>query len=399
MDFKVPFSGRAHSYTDEEIDIVVKVMRNANPLTQGRYLKEFEKKFCDFLRVEDGHCFAVNNATAGLELIAQLCQFNDGDEVIAPAHTFTASVYPFIKKGAKIVWADIDIDTKVVTAETIENVITDKTKAIIVVHLYGYTADMPSILEIAKKYNLIVIEDAAQSIGTELNVKKSGSFGDYAVFSFHSHKNITTLGEGGMLYVKDEKLINIIPLLRHNGHCAFPFNKDKYWVPAMGNVDLPEINGRYLLPNNFCIGEVECALGIKLLDRVDTINNEKRKRALYFIDSLKDYPELKFHRVSDKRHNYHLLVAQMMEEGWRDKFIEKMAFEKKVQCIVQYYPLYRYPFYKKLGYGKAYCPNTDKFYDNMISFPFHQWLSDEEIEYMIASTKEVLDDLRKERNG
>lgn len=387
MEFKVPFSGRSHSYTSEEKSIVLDVMENAYPLTQGNHLKEFEHKFCQYSGSE--YAFAVCNATAALELAAQLCQFEEGDEIVAPSHTFTASVYPFIKHGAKVRWADIDENTHVVTAETLGKCITSKTKALLVVHLYGFVADMSEIMALAKKHNLLVIEDAAQSIGAKFKGLHSGTFGDFGIYSFHSHKNMTTLGEGGMLTVKNNQFAGILPMLRHNGHCGFEFQRERYWVPAMGNVDLPELNGKILLPNNYCLGEIECALGAKLLERIDVINIEKRTRALGFIDALREFPQLVFHREDSDRHNYHLLVAQIAD-GRRDDFIDMMAKEKGVQCIVQYYPLHRYDFYKKLGLGNADCPNTDMFFDNMVSFPFHHWIDDEDLEYILKSIKDVL---------
>ena len=391
MQFKIKFSGKSHNYTEEEIETVVQAMKDAEPYTQGKYLKKFEEKFCKYIGAS--HAFAINNATSALEMAAQLCQFEPGDEVIIPSHTFTSTAYPFAKKEAKIVWADIDLQTRLVTAETIEKKIGPHTKAVVVVHLSGYAADMPSIMDIARKYNLFVIEDAAQSMGTDIDGKKSGTFGDFGVFSLHSHKNITTLGEGGMMVVKEKKYADIIPMLRHNGHCNFLFDRDDYWIPAMGNVDFPVLNGKILWPNNYCLGEIECALGAKLLDRLDEINNQKRKRAIYFIDTLKDYPELEFHRVDTSRHNYHLLASRMTN-GKRDEFIRKMAHEKGIQCVVQYYPLNRYPLYQKIGFGQAECPNTDNFFDNMVSFPFHHWLRDSELSYMLDSTIEVLISLK-----
>ena len=138
----------------------------------------------------------------------------------------------------------------------------------------------------------------------------------------------------------------------------------------------------------------QCALGLKLLDRIDQINEEKRKRALWFIDGLKDYHELEFHRVENTRHNYHLLAARVTNQS-RNEFIRKMFHEKGIKCVVQYYPLYRYAFYRKAGFGHADCPNADLFFDNMISFPFQHSLTDEDVEYMLTSTKEVLSDLRR----
>ncbi|MDZ4163736.1 MAG: aminotransferase class V-fold PLP-dependent enzyme, partial [Smithellaceae bacterium] len=170
MDFKIRFSGKAHDYTQEEIDVVVQAMKTAEPYTQGTYQKAFESIFCNYIGAD--YAFAVNNATAALEIAAQLCQFEPGDEVIIPSHTFTSSAYPFAKKGGKIVWADIDLHTRVVTAGTLARKITLKTRAIVVAHLYGYTADMPAIINLAKQHDILLIEDAAQSMGTSIDGKK-----------------------------------------------------------------------------------------------------------------------------------------------------------------------------------------------------------------------------------
>lgn len=397
MEPKINFSGRSIRYTEDEIATAAEAMREAEPLTQGKRLAEFERKFARYQGVPQGSCFAVMNGCAALELSAQLCDFRPGDEAILPSHTFTASAYPYIKHGAKIVWADIDPVERVVTPQTIAKAITPETKAVVPVHLYGYLADMPAIMELCRDRGLICIEDAAQAIGAEINGKKAGSFGDMAIFSFHSHKNLTTLGEGGMLYVKNPALAALVPMLRHNGGCPYEGDRPNYWTPAMSNVDLPMLNGRPLMPSNYCIGEVECALGAKMLDRIDAINAEKRERALRLIDSLKDFPELEFHRAADGRHNYHLLAARMtLGPEARDRFMTRMWEEKGVKCVVQYLPLNRYDFYKKLGYGEADCPNADAFFDSMVSFPFQHWLSETDFDYLIASIRDVLQEMRQE---
>ncbi|MBT6718822.1 MAG: DegT/DnrJ/EryC1/StrS family aminotransferase [Nitrospina sp.] len=390
MKFLIPFSNRSHSFTEEEVAVVVEAMQSADPLTQGKNLKVFEEGFRQYTNARN--VFAVCNATAALEMTVQLARLQRGDEVIIPSHTFTSSAYPFAKRGIKIVWADIDPKTRVLSPRTLIEQISPKTKAVVVVHLYGYGADMPEILEIAKTHKLVVIEDAAQALGVDIEEKKAGTFGDFGVFSFHSAKNITTLGEGGMLVVKDEEIAGQVPMLRHNGHCSFPFEREDYWIPAMGNLDFPQLENEVLWPNNYCLGEVECALGAKLLDRIDVINQEKRDRAIMFIDALSDFPELEFHQVASSRHNYHLLVAKL-NNGKRDEFIRKMAHDKKIQCVVQYYPLNRYPLYQKAGFGHANCPQADDFFDNMISFPFHHRLTNDELDYILQSTKDVLKEL------
>lgn len=394
MEPRINFSGRALHYTEDEIAVVVNAMREASTLTQGEFQEEFERKFAKYQKVAPGSCHAVMNGCAALELSAQLCDFQPGDEVILPSHTFTASAYPYIKKGARPVWADIDPVTRVVTRETIARVMSPKTKAVVPVHLYGYVADMPDIMDLCRASGVICIEDAAQAIGSEIEGKKAGSFGDMAIFSFHSHKNLTTLGEGGMLYVANPELSALVPMLRHNGHCAYPGERQDYWKPAMGNVDLPMLNGSPLMPSNYCIGEIECALGAKLLDRIDEINARKRLRAIELIDSLADFPELEFHRVPTPRHNYHLLAAKMIPgPEMRDRFIRSMFDDMGVKCVVQYLPLNRYDFYKKLGYGDADCPQADAFFDSMVSFPFQHWLSEPDFQYLKSAIRTVMQKL------
>ena len=393
-EYKVPFGGRSHEYTEEEVAAVVSVIRSRATLTQGEYRNRFENKVSHYIGA--CHAFAVNNATSALDLAATLCQIDwqPDAEIIVPAHTFTSSVYPFVKRGAKIIWADIDPKTHVVSAELLAAKLTPYTRAIIIPHLYGYGCDMSEISEFVKKHELLLVEDAAQAFGVEVDKKKVGSFGDFGIFSFHSHKNISTLGEGGMLLVKDARHAELIPMLRHNGHCAFSGPRDDYWIPTMGDLDIPIENGQVLWPSNFCLGEVECALGERLIDRADRINSEKRERAIRFIDALADFDELVFLREDSNRHNYHLLVGEVVGLN-RDEFMRRMADKHRIQCVVQYCPLYRYPFYKKLGLGEADCPNTDRFFDRMVSFPFSHLLRDSEIDLILEATKETIRYLRE----
>lgn len=388
MNFKIPFSGRSHKFLESEISAVADLMRSDLNLTQGDHLKEFESDFRKYFSANN--VFAVNNATSALEIIAEICNLNKHDEIIIPAHTFTSTAYPFLKRKAKPVWCDIDLETRVITAETISHCITPRTKAIIVVHLYGYVADMSEIKQIAEENNIIVIEDAAQSIGAKYKSQNSGVIGDFGVFSFHSAKNITTLGEGGMLAVKDDQLAELIPMIRHNGGCLYDRQPNEdYWIPAMSNVDLPQNSESTFWPGNYCIGEAESLLGSLLLKRLAQLNNDKRDRALQFIDELKYCEQIKFHRVEGERHNYHQLSAMFLNNK-RDEFIRIISRDYGIQCIVQYQPLNRYPFYEKLGFGEANCPNSDRFFDNMVSFPFHSWMTENDFQYMIDSTKKVL---------
>jgi perosamine synthetase len=390
----VSWSGRGHDYTSSEVSKVVEVMKTCNPVTQGTYQEKFEKDFNDYIGSKAS--FAVSSCTAALELAAVSCQLDKDDEVIIPAHTFAASAIPFGRTGAKIVWADIDPETWVVTKKTLEPLITRNTKAIVVVHLYGLSCHMSEIAELCKSNNIILIEDCAQAIGSAFEGRKVGSFGDFGCFSFHGAKNLTTLGEGGVLTVNNEKFIPVIPGLRHNGMCSYEGERPQYWKPAMGNVE-SDILGQW--PYNFCLGEIQCALGTELLKRIDQISKEKHDRAMFIRGELSDIKALEFQKNPFKRnHVYHLLPARVNFtecKATRDDLIAILHDQYKVKCVVQYYPLYRYPLFVKEGFGEASCPNTDEFFDNMISFPFHHGLNENEINYMIHSIKEACSKLKE----
>lgn len=392
-DFTIGWSGRAFDYSQDEITTVIDVLKKADPLTQGRHLKRFEQDFAAYN--QSPNSFAVANCTNALDLAAILSGLEKNDEVIIPAHTFCASAIPFARTGARIVWADIDPDTRVISAESIAKLINDKTKVIVVVHLYGLMADMDKIMEIAKIKGALVVEDCAQAIGAEYKGRKSGSIGDFGTFSFHCQKNLTTLGEGGMLTVRSDELAGKVAGLRHNGCRPYEGSREDYWVPAMSNVDL-DIAGVW--PYNFCINEVQCALGSKVLERLDAMNSLRIKRAGYFKEAVKDFPELSFQRVDPEyKHVYHLLAARydLKESGpGNHDFIKLMVYEYKIKVVVQYYPLYRYPLFQKMGFGRADCPNTDNFFDNMVSFPFHHQMSDSQFDYLIDCTIKTLKKLR-----
>ncbi len=382
-NFRIPFSGVGASYTDNEINSVVSAMTNLDTLTQGKYQSQFEELFSNFVDVK--YCFATSSAATALELAAQVIGLKSGDEVVCPAHTYNASAYPFAKNGAKLVWADIDKDTWLVSVEELKRVVTAKTKAIVVVHLYGSPANMEDIVAYAKTKGILVIEDCAQAIGATYSGKMVGSFGDISVFSFHSHKNISTLGEGGMFCTNDQSIAKLIPGLRHNGHSSYIDRDERYyWIPAMSNVD-EDIPGVW--PNNFCIGEVQCALGSAMLPRVTEINNFRRDRFNLFRSRLSEYKQITFQKLYPKAvSTHHLLPFKLNGKNVkRDLIIEKLAYEYKIQAIVQYYPLNRYPLFIKKGYGNAVLPNTNEYFDNMISLPFHHWMDETDFNYMTDS--------------
>tara|TARA_A100001011_G_scaffold177050_1_gene185748 strand:- start:670 stop:1854 length:1185 start_codon:yes stop_codon:yes gene_type:complete len=392
---KISWSGRAHNYNKKEIKYLTDIIKKADPLTQGPFLKRFEKDFGNYIGKKN--TFAVSSAAAALEIIALLIKLKRNDQVIIPAHTYCASAIPFARNGAKLIWADINFATRVINIDDVLKKINSKTKAIVIVHLYGYACDFSKLKKICKKRNIKIIEDCAQAIGAEINGKKVGTNGDFSCFSFHAQKNITTLGEGGMLYVKNNSLSKKVPGLRHNGHCDFSNKKRKYWQPAMGNLDLDLDN---TWPYKFTLSEIQCGAGIVMLKKLDNLNNLRIKRAKKFIKELSNFEELEFLKTTGKfRHVYHLLSAYYKPKKKINKnyLIEKLFNKYSIKCAVQYYPLYKYDLFKKMRQGGKKLPNTEKFYNNMISFPFHVWMSDKEFKYLINSVKKSLIEIRKLR--
>lgn len=393
--FQVPFPAMMIRYTEEEIKIVEEVMRNTETMTQGKYMRQFEGDFCQYNGVR--YAFALDNCTNALYLAAILCRLGPGDEVIIPAYTFCASTIPFAHTGAKIVWADIDPETRVVSPEDISRKVTSGTKAIVVVHLLGMPVDMDPIMKLAKQHGIKVIEDCAQAPGAEYRGRKVGSIGDFGCFSFHGAKQITTLGEGGMLTVKSDEDARMVPGLRHNGSRAYPA-RSRYWLPAMSNVDLDLVG---VWPHNFCIGETQCALGSQLLKRLDQINVTLIKQAKRLQEELTNCSELSFQKVPQGfKHVYHVVVAKFDGSKigkTREDLMDLMAFKYKIRVIVQYYPLYRYPLFQKMGLGDANCPNLEAYWDHSFSFPWWCGVPDETIDYMIKAVKGSLARLKKEK--
>ncbi len=384
--YKVNFPARMRAYSEAEIQAVVQVMRNAEVQTQGENLRRFEAEFKAYSGAK--HAFAVDNCTNALRLAAILCRLGPGDEVIIPAYTFCATAIPFGMTGARIVWADIQPDTWMIDPQDIEKKITARTKVIVPVHLLGMPADMPVIMEIANRHGLRVIEDCAQAPGAAIHGRKVGTFGDFGCFSFHGAKNLTTLGEGGVLTVRSDADAALVPGVRHNGVRPFPPERERYWVPAMSNVDMDMEN---IWPNNFSIGEAQCALGSELLKTLDESNDKLIAQATKLRAALADVPELSvIHIPEGYRHIFHQFVLHFDGSKFgknRDDLLDFLSGEAGVRAIVQYYPLYRYPLFQKQGAGEHDCPTLEKWWDNSFSFPWWIGMPEDVLDYLVDSVK------------
>ncbi len=394
VKIKLDFPRIQTKLTSDEISRLNVALQEAQTLSMGPYLQEFENDFSKYLSVK--HAFGVSNASSALEIATMLSGVVQGDEVIVPAHTFTASALPFLRLKAKIVFADIDPKTFVMDISDIRKKITPRTKAIVVVHLYGLPVQMDELMKMSLEHGLIIIEDCAQAPGANWQGKKVGTFGDFGCFSFHGQKNITTLGEGGMIVTNNDNYAETILGLRKIGQRPF-VNQQKYWQPAMSNI-VEAAPG--LIPYNFALGEIQAKAGTILLERLDKINEKRRASFEKIVSGLSSHGELRFQAQSQNSVSaMHLLPARFCTSNsgkTRDDLIDMLYNEYGIKCAVQYCPLYRYELFQKNGYfDTGTCPESNAFFDSMISFPFGTDLSDDDIDYLISSADEALNKLQE----
>jgi dTDP-4-amino-4,6-dideoxygalactose transaminase len=387
---KIDFPAIQTLHTKEEAHQISEAILNANTLTQGAYLNDFENNFKKFLGVK--FAFGVNSATSALEIAALLSGCQEEDEILLPAHTFTATALPFLRTKAKIIFVDIEMDTFNMDLDDFESKITPKSKVVVPVHIYGVPLDMNRLMNIANKYNLFVIEDCAQAPGAMINNQKVGTFGDIGCFSFHGQKNITTLGEGGMIVTNNSDFSNKIPSLIKIGSSPFK-NQNKYWIPAMSNI-IETIPGK--LPNNFKMSEINAFAGNLILKRYSEIIKQRKSYFEKITSELSHFSELKFQHIKDGiQPAYHLIPAFFDGASinkTNDDLINDLFENYGIKTVVQYYPLYRYELFKNNGYNNSnsLCPNTELFFNNMISFPFKSEMSNDELNYLINSIEKTL---------
>ena len=340
------------------------------------------------------HVLVSASSCLGMSL-AMFAILDPGDEVIVPAYTYCASAIPFGDLGAHIVWADINKDTWTIDPDDIARKITPKTKAVVCVHLLGMPCDMKKIVPIARAHGLKVVEDCAQALDCRIDGQHVGTFGDFGCFSFHSAKTMTTLGEGGMFVCADDADAAAAPGIRHNGCCAYPADRERYWSPAMSCVD-SFLDDRW--PQNFCLGEAQCALGSEQLKSVIANNEILIEQDRKIREWLKDVPEITFPGIVEGgRYVVHQYIMHYDGSKYgknRNDLLDLLTQKYGVRAIVQYYPLYRYPLFQKKGCGAYDCPVLDAWWDNSFSFPWWCGIDDESMRIMCEGLIHAVKDLR-----
>lgn len=372
---------------DEDIDEVVKVLKG-NYLTTGPKISEFENRIAQY--VGSKYAVAVSNGTAALHGACFAAGIEKGDEVITTPLTFAASANCILYQGGKPVFADIDFDTYNIDPSEIEKNITEKTKAIIPVDFTGQPVDVDRIKDIAKKYGLIVIEDAAHALGAEYKGNKIGSLADMTAFSFHPVKHITT-GEGGMITTNDEELYNRLVLFRSHG-----ITRD-----ANRLVDKNEGSWYYEqleLGYNYRITDIQCALGISQLNKLDKFIQRRKEIVQKYNNYLKDIDGVILpYQATYAKSSWHLYVIQLELEKF--KVGRKIIFEalraENIGVNVHYIPVYYHPYYQRLGYKKGLCPKAEKFYERALTLPLYPKMEEKDIEDVVAALEKVLNYYRR----
>lgn len=350
----------------EEVEAVVKVVKSGgltHGLGSGPMVTEFENSFSKFAKAKHG--VAMNSGTAALHSTLVATGIGKGDEVILPSFTFVATAEVVIMAGAKPVFVDINPETYNMSVEKAEEAVTEKTKAIMPVDLYGLSADMQPIRKIADEHGLKVIEDAAQAHGSSYRGKPPGAFSDAACWSFYASKNMTT-GEGGMITTNDDKITEKLRLIRSHGE------KEKYKSVMVGH--------------NYHMPEMEAAIGCVQLKKLPEFVDKRRKNAVELSERLRKAKDLQLPEEPDGyKHGWYLYTVRMKKASreHRDKTVEKLK-QRGIGALVCYVnPIHLMPFYSK--FGKYKLPATERASEQVLSLPVHPGVTEEQIGY-IAET-------------
>lgn len=353
--------------TNREIKYVIQAARDGWNENHLKYVTLFEKKFAKYIGRK--YALATSSCTGALHLSYLSLGLKKGDEVIVPNITWIATVEPLYWIGVKIIFGDIQPDTWCINPKDIERKITKRTKAIVIVDLYGHIADMRPILKIAKKYKLKVIEDAAEAIGSEYYGKKAGSFGDVSVFSFHGSKTMVT-GEGGMLLTDNKKIIK--KACYYNDHC-----KDKkkiFWNLGIGY--------------KYKISNFQAACGLAQLERVEKLIQRKRKIFSWYKKRLSKIPGLQLNAEDSNTKNSYWMVTVVWDKRYnikKEKSIEK--FKKfNIQARPFFYPLSTLPAIK----SKADTPVSFSISSRAINLPTGFSITEKEVDYICKKLIKIL---------
>ena len=363
-----PFVGKELEYVKQAID-------NKKICGDGEFTKRCNKWIEDTTGTKKA--LLTTSCTHALEMAAILCDIKPGDEVIMPSYTFVSTADAFVSRGATVVFVDIRPDTLNIDENLIEDAITDKTKAIVPVHYAGVSCEMDKIMEIAKKYNLLVVEDAAQGVTATYKGQQLGAIGDFGCYSFHETKNYS-MGEGGALLIKDEKNVEQAEIIREKGTNRSKFFRgqiDKYTWVDFGSSYLPsDMNAAYLWAQ---------------FESIDNIFASRMNAWNTYYEGLKelsDFIELPF-IPEHCTHNAHMFYIKAKDLEERTELISFLK-EREIQTVFHYIPLHSAPAGQKYGRFSGEDKYTTKESERLLRLPLYYGITNEECQKVINGIKE-----------
>ena len=335
----------------------------ASTFIMGEGVRFFEEAFASFCGAE--HCVGVGNGTDALVLALKALGVGDGDKVITAPNSFIATTEAITASGAIPVFVDVSSDSFNMDVLKIEEAVTEKTKAIMPVHLYGQPADMKPIMEIAERHGLKVVEDAAQAHGAEYDGQRTGSLGDAAAFSFYPSKNLGCLGDGGAVVTNDSEVAERVAMLRNHGR------KEKYLHELEG------VNSR--------LDTIQAVFLKRKLEYLDKWNDQRREAASLYGDMLSDIDGIKLPAQSAMvRHVYHLYVVRAERRDELAAYLKESGISTGIHYPV---PLHLQPAYGWMGHKKGDFPVTEEVAKDILSIPIFPGIKEEEQSYVVEKIK------------
>ena len=368
---------------EADIQAVADVLRS-DFLTCGPKIDEAEEKLCEITGAK--HAVLVSNGTVALHAACHAAGIGPGDEVITTPMTFAASANCALYCGGTPVFADIDPETYNIDPKSIEEHVTEKTKAVVAVDFTGQAAKLREIREICEKHRLILIEDGAHSIGTKYNGVPVGAISDMTTLSFHPVKTVTA-GEGGAIMTDDEAFYKSLLLFRTHG-----ITRNPAWMK-----NAPEGGWYYEqvdLGPNIRMTDIQATLLLSQLNKLDTFIARRKEIVRKYDAAFSEMPEIVVQKeIPESDTARHLYIIQLalekLKAGRREIFDALQA--ENIGCNVHYIPVYYFPYYQDRGYKKGLCPNAERLYERIISIPLFYSMTDSDVEKVILAVKKVVD--------
>jgi len=383
--------GHGSAYGPEEEAALVEVLR-ANAPSCGPRVKKFEEAFAAYCG--SGFGLGVTSATAGLELAVIAARVGPGDEVITTPISWISTANAAAAQGANIVFADVNPQTLNLDAASVVQKITGRTKAIIVVHLYGQCCDMDPIMAVARERGILVIEDCAHAAGGEYKGRRAGTLGDIGVFSFHQQKNMVTLGEGGMITTGRKDLYD--RMLSFRSLCCLTYDPKGKYLPIDESVQPMGKRYWYLdfddIGFNFRMTDAQAAVGLEQLKKLDGFNARRMEIANQYCERLRGIRGLTLPYVSpDVKHVFHIYCV-LVEPEFRlskEDFMWELYTGKRIKVWSHYMPIHLTTAYRKQGHRDGECPVAEALYHKYVSLPIHPRMTETSISYVTDSIREL----------